>query len=95
MGPLQKRTLSRIFDLDARGVDRGVDYWERGAGPLRLGVAHRRHTRRAMSALDDRRRLVSDEPPGATFASPNGEVAIVNVHDDTGHQDLCRHQKCG
>ena len=38
-----KRTLSRIFDLDsaitlsldclgARGVDRGVDYWERGAG---------------------------------------------------------------
>jgi hypothetical protein len=29
-----KRTLSRIFDLDARGVDRGVDYWERGAGPF-------------------------------------------------------------
>ena len=44
-----------------------------------------------MSALDDRRRLVSDEPPGATFASPNGEVAIVNVHDRAGHQDLCRH----
>jgi hypothetical protein len=37
------------------------------------------------------RRLVSDEPPGATFASPNGEVAIVNVHDRAGHQDLCRH----
>jgi hypothetical protein len=39
-----KRTLSRIFDLDsaislsldlgARGVDRGGEYWERGAGPF-------------------------------------------------------------
>ena len=43
------------------------------------------------SALDDRRWLVSDKLPGAVLPYPNSEIAIVNVHDRAGHQDLRRH----
>jgi hypothetical protein len=93
-----KRTLSRIFDLDsaislsldlgARGVDRGGEYRERGAGPFASAC----HTRRPMeSAVDDRRRLVSNKLQSATLAHPDREMAIVNVHDRAGLRDLGRH----
>jgi hypothetical protein len=40
------------------------------------------------SALDDRRRLISDEFPGAVLAGPDREGAIVNVHARASDQDL-------
>jgi hypothetical protein len=43
------------------------------------------------SAVDDRRRLVSNKLPGAPLAHPAREITIVNVHDRAGHQDLGRH----
>ena len=44
-----------------------------------------------MSALHDRRWLVNNKLPGATLAHPDRDIAIVNVHDRAGHQDLGRH----
>jgi hypothetical protein len=44
-----------------------------------------------MSDVDNWRRLVSHELPGATLAHPNRKIAIVNVHDRAGHQYLGRH----
>ena len=39
----------------------------------------------AMSAVDDRRRLIGDELPGSSLAHPYREIAIVNVHDRPRH----------
>ena len=71
-------------------------YQERRAWAAVLGLpadcAGRRFADRArLSAVDDRRRLVSNELPGATLAHPNRKIAIVNVHDRAGHQYLGRH----
>ena len=41
--------------------------------------------------LNDRRWLVGDKLPGAVLAHPDREIAIVNVHNRAGHQDLCSH----
>lgn len=44
-----------------------------------------------MSTIDDGRWLISNKLPGAVFAHPDREIAIVNVHDRARHQHLGRH----
>ena len=62
-----------------------------GTRSARLGLRSLVWIACGASALDDRRWLVGDKLPGAPLAYPNSEIAIVNVHDRAGHQDLCRH----
>jgi hypothetical protein len=42
-------------------------------------------------SVDDRRWLVSNKFPGALLSHPHREIAVVNLHDGSCHQNLCRH----
>ena len=44
-----------------------------------------------MSGVDDRRRPVSNELPGAILAYPNRKIAIVDVYDRAGYRDPGRY----
>ena len=72
--------------LGTRGVERGAGTRTAKPEPRSLALIAC-----GASALDNRRRLVSNKLPGAVLAGPDREVAIVDVHDRANDRDLGRH----
>ena len=88
-GSLDQRLLLGTRPRAAAVHTRSAEH-EPGPWPGRASGASR-FVGTCRSAVDDRRWLVSNELPGALLAHPDREIAIVDVHNRAGHQDLCGH----